>query len=114
MILNLFPSWTGRLQILFGVATHFRLPMLPAFEFIAQRLQPHCQFGPIDRSYVSLRNKEFVGLKAARRSVGLLSYVEDDGVGVELRCGIAINGTCSIVFKSSSNKLASRLGRVDI
>src|SRR5215469_6537453 len=27
MVLNLFPSWTGRFQVLFGVAADFRLPM---------------------------------------------------------------------------------------
>jgi len=55
-----------------------------------------------------------VGLKTSRRSVRLLSYVEDDGMGVKLRRGIAFNGTGGIVFKSGSNKLASRLRRVNI
>src|SRR4029077_17187581 len=96
MIFDLFAPWTGRLQILFGVATDFGLAMLSALQFIAQHLQPHCQFGSIDGRYVSLRNEEFVGLEAARCSIGLLGHVEDYGMGVKLRRGIATNGTCGI------------------
>src|ERR1700733_9254839 len=77
MILNLFASWTGRLQIVFGVAPNLRLPMLPALQFIAQHLQPHCEFGSVNCRYVSLRNKEFVGLETSRCSVRLLGHVED-------------------------------------
>src|SRR3974390_3694557 len=101
MVFDLFPSRTGRLQILFGVATDLRLPMLPALHFIAQYLQPHCEFGSIEGSHVSLRNEEFVGLETSRCSVRLLGHVEDDGMGVKLRGGVAINGSGGIVFKSS-------------
>src|SRR5262249_48993817 len=104
----------GRLQILFGVAPNFRLPMFTALQFIAQHLHPHCELGSIDRSHVSLRNEEFVGLETPRCSIRLLGDVEDDCMGVKLRGGVAINGTCGIVFKSSSNKLAGGLRRVNI
>ena len=114
MVFDLFASWTGRLQVLFGVAADFRLPMFPAFQFIAEHLQPHCQFGSVNCRHVSLGNEEFVGLEAPRYSVGLLSYVEDDCMGVKLGRGIAINGTSGIVFKSGGNKLAGSLGRVNI
>jgi len=114
MVLDLFPSWTGRFQVLFGVATDFRLSVLPALQFIAQHLQPHCQFGAIDRSHVSLRDKEFVGLETPRCSIRLLGHIEDDGMGVKLRGGVTINGSGGIVFKGSSNKPARGLRRVNI
>ena len=66
MVFDLFSSWTGRLQVLFGVAADFRLPMFPAFQFIAEHLQPHCQFGSVNCRHVSLGNEEFVGLEAPR------------------------------------------------
>ena len=114
MVLDLFSSWTGCLQVLFGVATDFWLPMLPALQFIAQHLQMHCEFGSIDRSHVSLRNKEFAGLGTSGCSTRLLGHVEDDRMSMQLRCGVAINGTGGIVFKSSGNKFAGSLRRVNL
>src|SRR5271165_5990310 len=114
MVFNLFSSWTGRLQVLSGVASDFGLAMLAALQFIAQHLEPHCQFGSVNCRHVSLRNEQFVRLEATRSSVCLLSYVEDDGMRVQLRCGVTINGTGGIVFKGSSYKLAGGLWRVNI
>jgi hypothetical protein len=77
-------------------------------------LQLHCQFGSVNRRHVSLRNEQFVRLEAARCAIRLLGHVEDDSVGVQLRCGVAIDGASGIVLKSSSNKLAGGLRRVNI
>jgi hypothetical protein len=77
-------------------------------------LQSQCQFGSIDCCPVSLRNEQLVRLETARCSVRLLSYVEDYGMSVKLRRGVAINGPSRVVFKSSGNELASSLWGVHI
>ena len=67
--------------------------MLPALQFVAEHLQPHCQsVGSIHCGYVALRNEQFVGLETSRCCVRLLGHIEDDGMGVKLRGGVAING----------------------
>src|SRR6266545_3445448 len=114
MVFDLFTTRAGSLQVFLGVAMDFWLSVLSALQFIAQYLQPHCQFGSIDCGHVSLRNEQFVRLETARASVRLLSHVEDYSMGVKLRRGIAINWPSRVVFKRGGDKFARGLRRANI
>ena len=43
MIFDLLPARTGSLQVFFRIASDFRLPMLAAFQFVAQLFEMQCQ-----------------------------------------------------------------------
>ena len=49
-------------------------------------------------------------LERARRAVGPLGHIEDDGVGVKLRRGVAVHWTGGVVLELGGNELAGRFG----
>ena len=82
MILDLFPARAGRLQILFRISLDFRLPMLAAFQFVAQLLKAQRQLRAVYRSDVSLRDEDLMRLKCARLAVVPLCDVEEHGMSM--------------------------------
>src|ERR1039458_7094091 len=54
MVFDLFTSRTGSLQIFLCVAFYFRLSMLAALQFVAQRFHSQRQFGSVDCCDVAL------------------------------------------------------------
>jgi hypothetical protein len=49
-------------------------------------------------------------LQAARLTVLSLGHVEDDGMGMKLRCRVAIDGTRGIVLELSGGEFSCSLG----
>lgn len=58
--------------------------------------------------------KHLVGLETARLAVLPFGHVEDDGMGMKLRCRVAIHGPRGVVLEGRGDDLARCLRRVDI
>ncbi len=109
VILHLLPSRTRRLQILPRVALDLRLAVLAALQLVAELLQARCQLRAIDRRTVMLRSIKLMRLHGAGLPVLALGDVKDNGMGVELRRRIAIDGTGRVVLEGRGGELACRL-----
>src|SRR5580698_7749462 len=114
MLFDLRPAQTRCIQILARIALNLRLPILPALYFITESLQPHGKFRAIHAGRIVLRLEETAFLQRASLTILTFRHVEDDSVRMKLRSSITINGPGCIVLKGSSNKLSSRLRRMDI
>ena len=98
-----------RLQVLPAVAFDLRLAVLSALDFVAQTLQPGSKLGPVDRRRECLRLEQTTLLQRVRVAVFALSHIENDNVGVELRRGVAVDRTGSVVLKGRRYELAGLL-----
>jgi hypothetical protein len=114
MIFDLFASRTRGFEIFLCVTTDFGLPMLAAFQFIAEFLQTQRQFGPIHCGGESLGHKQFVWLETTGSAVLALSYIEDYGVGMKLWRSIPIDWPGSVVLKRCGDESPGSLRRVYI
>jgi len=59
MVFDLSTSRTGSLQIFLGVAFYFRLSMIAALQFVAQRFQTQSQLGSVVGAIGLDRNWQF-------------------------------------------------------
>src|SRR5579872_6952090 len=114
MIFDLFTSGTRGFQIFLCVTTDFGLPMLAAFQFIAEFLQTQRQFGPIHSGGKSLGHKQFVWLETTGLAVLALGYIEDYGMGMKLWSSITIDWPGSIVLEGGGDESPSRFRLVHI
>src|SRR5437879_12951655 len=99
MFLNLLPTRTRRLQILFAVAFDFRLAALAALGLIAKFLQPMGQLRAVHRRRVPLGLVEFPWLQGIGLAVLCLGEIEKDDVRVQLWCRVAVDRPCTIVLE---------------
>jgi hypothetical protein len=77
---------------------------------VAQFTQPEGQLRLVDGSGELLRLEEASLLKRPCRSVRALGDIEDDGVGMKLRRGVAIDGSRCVVLEFCDDELAGGLG----
>src|SRR5439155_10960391 len=111
MFLDLPAARTRRLQILFAVAFDFRLAALAALDLIAKFFQPMGQFRAVHCCRILLRLVEFPWLYRVCLAVVGLGKIENDDVGVQLRCGIAAHGPCAVMLEFRRYPFAGRLCR---
>ncbi len=114
VILHLLPAGTRRLQVLPRVAFDLRLAILAALQLVTELLQARCQLRAIDRRAVVLRSIQLMRLDGAGLPVLTLGDVEDHGMGVELRRGVAVDGAGGVVLEGRGGELASRLRRMHV
>jgi hypothetical protein len=67
------------------------------------------QLGLVNSRRKLLGIEEATFLESAAAAIGAFGDVEDDGVGVELRRGIAIDGPGGVMFKLRGYKFAGGL-----
>src|SRR5204863_100199 len=65
--------------------------------------------GTVHRGRVLLRAVQLAWLKRANGPIGGFGQVEDDGVRVELRRGVAVHRPRAVVFEERRHEIASRL-----
>ncbi len=109
VILHLLTARTRRLQILPRVALDLRLTVLAALQLVAELLQARCQLRAIDRRAVVLRSVQLMRLHRTGLPVLALGHVENDGMGMKLRRGIASDGPRRIVLEGRGGELPCRL-----
>ena len=105
---------TRCLQILLRISLDLWLPMLTAFDLIAEALQPHRKFGSVYRRRILLRLEQAALLQRARLSILSFGHIEDHSVSVKLWCSIAVYGTCGVMLKRSGSKLTGCLWRMNV
>src|ERR1700679_760873 len=88
--------------------------MLAALDLISNTLQPHAKFGTIHAGRIVLRLEEGALLESAGLAVFALCHIEDNGVGVKLRRGIAIDRTSGVMLEGSGDELAGCLRCMDV
>ena len=108
VILHLLPARTRRLQIFPRVTLDLRLSVLAALQLVAELLQARCQLRAVDCRAVVLRGVQLMRLHGAGLPVLALGDIEDNGVGVELRRGVAIDGPGRVVLERRGSELAGR------
>ncbi len=111
---DLHTTRTRCLQILLRISLDLRLPMLAAFELIAEALQPHRKLGSVYRRRILLRLEQAALLQRARLPILPFGHIEDHSVSVKLRCSIAVYGTRGVMFEGSGDELTGGLRRMDV
>ncbi len=109
VILHLLTARTRCLQILPRVALDLRLAVLAALQLVAELLQACGQLRAIDRRTVVLRGVQLMRLHGAGLAILALGHVEDHGMGVELRRGVAIDGPRRVVLEGRGGELSCGL-----
>lgn len=112
VVFDLLAARARRFEIFPGVSLDLGAAMLAALDLVAEILQAHCQLGAIDGGCVLLSAKQLMGLKGMGASICRLGDVEDDGVGVKLGRGVAVNRAAGIVLELGDNPFAGGIGNV--
>src|SRR5581483_4507142 len=107
----LLAAGAGGVKILLRVAPDLRCAAASRLSFVPKRAEPVGQLRLVDGSGELLALKQTLRLQSAMRAVFQLRHVEDDSVGMELRSGVPVNGTCGVVLELRCNELAGRLCR---
>ena len=98
-LFDLLAARTRSVKVRLRVALDLRRTASARLDLISELLKPVGQRRLVHGGRVVLRLKEALLLKGAGQSVVPLGDIEDDGVGVELRRGVAINRPRSVVFE---------------
>ena len=114
MRLDLFAARARRLQVLRAVSLYLRLAVLAALDLVAEILQATGELGPLNRCRELLRSKQAPRIQGSRLPVFALGYVEDDGMCVELRRGVTVDGPRGVALEGRGGKLAGQLRGVHI
>src|SRR5580658_1861151 len=114
MILDLFSSRTGCIQIFLRVALDLGLTVFAAVDLVAESLQANRKVRTINAGRILLRLEKASLLKRPRLAALALGQIENDGMRVKLWCGIPIHRAGGIVLEGGSDELGRRLRRVDI
>ena len=114
VILDLFSSRTGCIEVFLRVALDLGLTVLAAFDLIAQPLQAHGKLGTVDTGRILLRLEKTPLLQCPRLALLTFGQIENDSMRMKLRCGIPIHRTSSVMLEGGGNELGCRLRRVDI
>src|SRR5579859_602424 len=106
VLLDLFPSWTRRLDIFSAVAFNLGCAVCARFDLIAQLLQAQSQLGAINRGAVALRTVKLSRLQGAGLAVFALGQIEKDNMRVKLWGGVAVHWPAAVMFKLGGNPVA--------
>ena len=97
-------------KILLRIPLDLRCAASTGGDFVSEFAQPEGQLRLVDSSSELLRLEETALLKRTCRSVRALSDIEDNGMSVKLRRGIAIDGPRCVVLEFCGDELAGGLG----
>jgi len=88
--------------------------VLAALDLIAEILQTAGELCSVDRRCELLRAEQTSCVHGSRLAVLAFGHIEDDGMSVELRRGVAINGPRGVVLEGCGGELTGQLRRVHI
>ena len=108
----LLASRAGGIQVLLRVALDLRRSAAAGLDFVAEIAKSVHQFGLVDGSGKLLRLKEAARLEGAHRAVRAFGHIEDHGVRMELRRGVAIHRAGGVVLEFGGDELPCGFGRV--
>src|SRR5665213_160005 len=108
--LDLLAAGTGGFQVLSGVALYVGRTALASLDLVAQIAEPEREFRLINGGRKLLAIEVTLRLKCASRTVGSLGHIEDDGMGMELGRGVAVNRAGGVMLELRDDKLARRFG----
>src|ERR1035437_1776314 len=112
MILDLFSSRTGCIQIFLRVALDLRLTVFAAVDLVAESLQANRKVRTINAGRILLRLEKASLLKRPRLAILARGQIENDGMRMKLRRSIPVHRAGSIVLEGGANELARRqIGR---
>ena len=112
MIFYLLRTKTRRIEVGLRVPFDFGSTALPCFYFVAKIAELVHQCRLVDRCGEVLGLEEAALLESAGRAVRPLRHIEDDGVGVELGRGVAVDRAGRVVLELGGDESAGRLGWV--
>src|SRR5208337_5315818 len=113
MILDLFSSRTGCIQIFLRVALDLGLTVFAAVDLVAESLQPNRKVRTINAGRILLRLEKAPLLKRTCLAVLTLGHVENDRMSMKLRRSIPVHRTGSVMLEGGGNELGSRFRCVD-
>ena len=109
---DLLTSWARRVQIFLSVTLDLRRAVLPCLSFVAKLFEPVAEFGLVNGRRVLLALVELLGLNRTRLAVLGLGEIEENHVGVKLRCRVSVNGAGAVVLELGGDPLPCGLGGV--
>ena len=109
---NLLTAGTGGVKVLLGVALDLGCAASSRRDLIAQLRESVHEFRLVDSGRKLLAVEVTLGLDGASGAVRAFRHIEDHGVRMELRRGIAIDRTGGVMLELGGNKLPSSFGGV--
>ena len=109
---NLLAARAGCVEVFLGVTFDLRRAAAASRDLVTELAKPVGQLRLIDGSRELLRGKKALRLDGAGLAIVAFGYIEDYGVGVELRSDVAVDRAGSIVLKLGCNEFGCRLRRV--
>src|SRR5208282_516289 len=110
--LDLLAAGTGSVQVLLRIAFDLRCTSLPCLDFIAEIAKLIGQFRLIDSGRELLAVEETLRLDGARGTILALGHIEDDGMGVKLGSGVAIDRAGGVMLELCRYEFAGGFGGV--
>jgi hypothetical protein len=111
-LLDLLAAGTGSVQILLRIAFDLRCASFPCLDFIAEIAKLIGQFRLIDSGGKLLAVEKTFRLDGACGAILALRHIEDDGVGVKLGSGVAIDRAGGVMLELCRDEFAGGLGGV--
>src|SRR5262249_321960 len=108
LLFDLLPPRTCPPQKLLTLAFDFSLPILAAFDLIAQRLQPHRKLRTISSRRVPLRSVQLARLQRPCFAIFALCNIGDKNVRMELGSCVVLDWPGAIVLEAHGHPRASR------
>jgi hypothetical protein len=102
----------GGFQVLGCVALYVGSTALARLDLVTEIAEPIGQFGLINGGRKLLTIEVTLRLKCASRTVGSLCHIEDDGMGMKLGSGVAVNWASGVMLKLGNDELGSRFGGI--
>src|ERR1700683_1718639 len=109
-LLDLLAAGAGSVQILLRIAFDLRCAFFPCLDFIAEIAKPKGEFRLINSGSKLLAVEETFRLDSACGAMLALRHIEDDGVGVKLGSGVAIDRAGGVMLELCRDEFAGRLG----
>ena len=113
IVANLLRAGAGGIKVLLGVALDFGRATASGLNLVAEIAEAEGEFGLVDGSGKLLGVEQAACLEGAGTGPAVaFGHVEDDGMGVELRRGVAVYGPGCVVLELGCGELAGGLGGV--
>ncbi len=112
VLFDLLSPWAAGGKVLGRVALDFELAIRSTIEFITQLPQPCSEFRAINRSGIALRSVKLAGLQSVGLPVRGFGNVENHGMGMQLRCGIAVHRAGAVMLEFGGDHFAGGFSRV--
>src|SRR5665213_4234825 len=109
-LFDLLAAWAGRFKVLGGVALYVGSAALARFDLVAEIAEPVGQLRLVDSGCKLLAIEVALRLNRASGAIPALGHIEDHGMGMELRGGIAVHWAGGVMLELCHDELAGSFG----